>query len=648
MQLKKTVVLLFVFCVFGTVFAQDTLFKKSSNRKTKIKTEKDFKETLLIFDTLVNKKGANNSFWEEQLLQRFTEAKNWAVANGTQEDILQAKFMCLMYYDNYLQDEEVLKLAEELIATPKFLSTKNAVYTYQALYNSYERLGYNRQQLEILDDLIALNEKYNYPVRPKTYENYYDLGKIYFSLKQFELARENFRKQARIFKDSDDFIRSASMQNNIALTFKEQQESDSALYYFNLAVKKLEKQTKEDAFFTKSYRQHFKNVILSNIANVNVSLGKLANAEEAFKAEIASSKEVKEPRITRESYHKLAKYYYFKEDFKNAFAYNDSTFLFEKKYSSPTTKVNALLLQSKLYIEASRNKEAIKVLDEMFQIKDSLMKVKAEKVYTEATAKYNYIEAQNKLNKNVEILQQKEKTNQVLWAFMLGSVLAISIILFLFNKTKKSKVLIGKQKKELSKGLIEKQNLLDEMHHRTKNNLQIVAGILELQSQKSKSDEASKLFEESKYYLESISLIHRMLYENKDVENIDLNLYINQLARLMIGSHPFKNIQFSIDCSPVFLHVNTVTSLGLIVCELFTNSLKHAFHEKGSITMHYAVQNNKHHFVYTDNGKNFAIESFTKSKGMGIKLIHSLAEDLEGKIEFDNKNGFYFELKFTE
>lgn len=638
-----------IFIFLGLSYIVNSQVQKQSSliqNLLPINSEEKFEKTVAYFNKLQNKKNSNYIFWEKSSIEVFLQAQNWAREQGTKEDFLQAQFMCLMYYDNYLQNKEAIEIAQKLITSPDFLDTENALYTYQALYDSYDRLGFYRQQLEILDKLIALNKKYNYPVRPKTYQNYYDLGKIYYNLDQFELARENFKKQSEIFKDSKDFIRTSSMYNNIALTYKKQNQNDSALHYFNKAVVNLDQQTKKDSFYTKDYIKHFKNVIKSNIANLQVKNGIYEGAEEAYKNELNSSKNVKEPRTSRDAYYKLAELYFFKNNIEEAKKYTDSTLQFEKKFPSAQTQVDVLLLQAKINIKESDIEKALKNINHVFEMNDSLMNIKTEKVYSEATAKYNYVEAQNKLEQNLEILQQKEKTNDILIVFSISALVAMGIILFLFHKAKKSNILINHQKLELAKGLTEKQLLLDEMHHRTKNNLQIVGGILELQSKKDIHPEANQLLQESQQYLESISIIHKMLYEKGNFEDVNLQIYLNSLAEHIIGNYPRKQIQLQIQCNDVELPVNLITSLGLIVAELLTNSLKHAFAKSGSICIKHFCLDGKHQFEYTDDGFGFDETNFSKNKGTGVSLIESLSEDLEGECVFKNHNGFYFQLKF--
>jgi two-component sensor histidine kinase len=319
---------------------------------------------------------------------------------------------------------------------------------------------------------------------------------------------------------------------------------------------------------------------------------------------------------------------------------------FEKKFPDIESKKDAKLLQAKLFLRNNEIDKGLDLIDEVFQIQDSITKLKTEKIYSEAASKYNYEDALSKLKINQEIIDQKDKANKILVILIISVFIAAVVFIILFRKSKHDNQLIKHQKSELAKGIVEKENLLDEMHHRTKNNLQIVGGILELQSQKNIQPEAFELLKESQQYLESISLIHKMLYDESGFENVNLQSYFKSLTELIIGNHPKKNIEVNISCQDVELPVNLTTSIGLIFSELITNSLKHAFNNHGMINIEHHLNKNEHHLIYKDNGQGFGMEHTNRNEGTGLKLIRSLAEDSEGQIQFLNNQGFQFELKF--
>jgi two-component sensor histidine kinase len=646
MRLVFFILYILIVVYSNKVQAQDSDYKERIHQILPIENKADFDASVSTFEDLIVNLNTQNFYWDKSFLKMFTQSKKWASVNASPEEVMQADFMILMYYDNQLINDSVIKISEKLISEPNFEKQKKSVYTYNALYYAYERKGFYRRQLSIIDKLLFLNKKFGYPVRPKSYENSFDLAKIYYNLEQYALARLNYKKQEKVFKGSKDYFLQASMLNNIALTFEKENNKDSAYYYYYLALDKLNNTTIVDTFFTKEYVTHFNNVIASNVASLKVSEKIYDGAENIFKSELESSKLTKRPKITLNAYYNLANLYFLQDKHDLAKIYIDSTFYFNTTYPSLDVFIKAKFLKSKLLIKNNDQDQAIRLLDDVFKNKDSLMRVKAEKVYAEATANYNFIEAQKKLRRNEKTLAQKIKTNKILFILVGISIIGSIIIFLLFKKSKDSNRLINIQKGELSKGILEKQKLLDEMHHRTKNNLQIVGGILELQSQKKVNPESHKLLKESQQYLESIAILHKMLYEENTFEDIDFKTYTKNLCVLLISNYPKKNIEYRLDIAHRTFPVGLLTSLGLILCELLTNSLKHAFNEQGFIEISHYAFNNTHKIIYSDDGNNFDKEKFLSSKGTGIKLIKSLVEDLEGDFKITNKIGFHFELNF--
>lgn len=621
------------------MLSQEVIYQPSKESYTKANQ---------VFDSLWKSKKRKYEFWEESSLQLFTEAKVWAENSGTEEEYLHAQFMLLIYYDNQLKDDEVIKIAEEMIQNPWLLETNKSLYTYQSLYDSYERRGFYRRQIEIVNILNELNANFNYEIRPEAYDEAFDLAKIYYNLGQYDLAITYFKKQYKTLDEAGNFFRASSMINNVGLSFEKKNDRDSARVYYELAHKKLLSQKRTDPYLGIAYNKHFKNVILANIANLDLQEGIYNQVEERFKAELNSSISVKEPRVTLSAYTKLTNYYLQIKEFALAQQYLDSAQQFQKKYPNKKIQVEHVYLNYQLSKGQNQEAEAENYLAYYLSLLKDMSNAKANDAYLEATAKFNYDEAQRNLEKNKMMLKQKDKINTILVIFVISFSISLILILWLLRKTKKSNLLITFQKEELAKGLEEKQLLLDEMHHRTKNNLQIVSGILEIQSQKNISKKAHSLLKESQNYLESISLIHKLLYEQEGFETIDAHQYFEKLISLVVNNYPKLSIVSKLDVASIPLHINTATSLGLIISELLINSIKHAFPKEGIVWLQLTKNANLLELKYRDNGTFNATDEMYMYKGKGMMLIHSLAKDVHGKIVITSQNGFCFQLKFTD
>jgi len=206
---------------------------------------------------------------------------------------------------------------------------------------------------------------------------------------------------------------------------------------------------------------------------------------------------------------------------------------------------------------------------------------------------------------------------------------------------------------ELKKRNKELEILNKEIHHRVKNNLQVIASLLKLQSGYIKDNKALLMFKESQNRVKSMTLIHEQLYDSKVLGWINCTEYIRNLVNHLIRSfrlHLHK-IKLNINVNDIFLDIDTANSCGLIINELVSNSLKHAFpagKEDGEIRIDLHSDNdNKFILIVSDNGVGFPKDiDFRNTKSLGLQLVNTLIEQLDGTIELYSSGGTAFEIAF--
>lgn len=211
---------------------------------------------------------------------------------------------------------------------------------------------------------------------------------------------------------------------------------------------------------------------------------------------------------------------------------------------------------------------------------------------------------------------------------------------------------VEERTQELSVALGEKEVLLKEIHHRVKNNLQVISSLLFHQSQYT-DDKTQELFQESQDRVKSMALIHELLYISKDFSRIDFAQYIksltNHLKSTYIKMHS-SSIDINTDIQNVSLDIETALPCGLIVNELVTNSLKHAFPNgnNGNIIVNMTVDDDsKYRLTISDNGIGLAQDlDITNLKSLGLKLAKRLSEQLDGTFDIDRSNGTTFNITF--
>lgn len=210
-----------------------------------------------------------------------------------------------------------------------------------------------------------------------------------------------------------------------------------------------------------------------------------------------------------------------------------------------------------------------------------------------------------------------------------------------------------KAEEKIKNSLKEKEVLLAEIHHRVKNNLAVITGMLQLQAYNTTSEEATDVLQESQMRVNSIALIHEKLYQNEDLSEISFDVYIEQLTEVIISSLKSSetDIEININADPVKLTINQAIPCGLILNEIITNVHKHAFkdRQKGRIDITLVEDGTDLMMQIADNGSGIPEDlDLENPTSLGLKLIRTLTKQLNGKAEFNNANpGTEFKLNFT-
>ncbi|MES2589847.1 MAG: histidine kinase dimerization/phosphoacceptor domain -containing protein [Bacteroidota bacterium] len=208
--------------------------------------------------------------------------------------------------------------------------------------------------------------------------------------------------------------------------------------------------------------------------------------------------------------------------------------------------------------------------------------------------------------------------------------------------------------KKILQSLKEKEVLLKEVHHRVKNNLQIISSILNLQSSYINDEKILEILEESRHRIRSMAIIHENLYQTTNFSSINFKNYSRELVRNLISSYQFnKHLEIELveNVDLVDLSLDQAIPLGLIINEIITNSMKYAFDnmKKGKIYLELKEKNNNITIVVGDNGiglpKDFDIN---KSDTLGLQLVITLVEQLDGKIKLENKKGIKYFITFEK
>lgn len=205
---------------------------------------------------------------------------------------------------------------------------------------------------------------------------------------------------------------------------------------------------------------------------------------------------------------------------------------------------------------------------------------------------------------------------------------------------------------DIQEANLEKEILLKEIHHRVKNNMQIISSLLSMQSRTIKDPEIQMIFRETQARVRSLALVHEQLYQSTNLNKINYREYIQKITKYLLQSHEITKgtITYNLICPDIELTIEKAVPCSLILSELLTNSFKHAFREgqTGEINIRFSFSSlsNLYTLDYRDNGKGFPQNMYHK-EGIGSTLINGLVRQLSGHISFENGDtGVHYSITF--
>ncbi|MES2138768.1 MAG: PAS domain S-box protein [Bacteroidota bacterium] len=207
-----------------------------------------------------------------------------------------------------------------------------------------------------------------------------------------------------------------------------------------------------------------------------------------------------------------------------------------------------------------------------------------------------------------------------------------------------------KAKEKIQQSLKEKEILLQEVHHRVKNNLQIILSILNLQNAHITDKKTLDLVRDIRSRIKAMSFIHELLYQTDDFSSINFSEYITNITNNLVYSYTQDHkINLKLNVGAIFLDLDRAIPCGLIINEIVTNALKYAFtdQEEGEVSVSLTQKNEFIHLIIADNGKGFPVNiDYKNTESLGLQLVVTLVQQLGGEIALDNSNGVKYTITF--
>ena len=470
------------------------------------------------------------------------------------------------------------------------------------LSNSFRKIGQLDVARQYMDRAIHINIERDLKYRDALRKANADLliveGKRSEAIEEYKIALAYFVKEKEYGTAIETFVKYGTNFIELGeINLAEQVEKDLKNYLLTLKD--------ADDF----YEQYF---LFARIAEYNNDVNR---AEQNYLAALDSEKSADlnvVPSYKLEAFKALADINKNRREFDKAYSYT------QKFLGMKDSLNNNIELQNALSIEAKYNRE-------------------------QQNDKIALLDSENQIQE-LRISGQRKFLIFTTCSFLAFVVLSM-LLLRLFRKVKLQNQLI-------SKSLDEKDTLLKEIHHRVKNNLQLVSSLLTLQSRDIKDVNAIEAINEGKSRVRSMALIHQDLYSKNNLKGIGMKKYLENLSQELFSTYQLENqnIKLELDIDDIYLDVDTIVPIGLIINELITNALKYAFDGKeiGTLSIAFAEIDNSLVLDVRDDGKGMVQDGFNKSNSFGNKLIKTLTEQLDGTLNVDGHNGTHIHLEFKD
>jgi two-component sensor histidine kinase len=476
------------------------------------------------------------------------------------------------------------------------------------------------------------------------------------------------RKEFERFAFKKDTDRIIHFYNDMGVFYNKQKNSDSAEYYFikaqNLLSKKQVQKGKELQY------AFFKGLLDGNLGLSYYNKGDLKKAITLLKKDVYYSIKSDNFESAFNSYILLVECYIDENNSRFARLYIDTTeALLNTKLYKTNLKLKLIPVLAKYYTFVKDYKNASLSYQNYNRMKDSLTFVETERDVINQGLSFNVeqrelaFSEQEKITKEAEAKETKQKYFKA--TLIVGVLILLIIIAFLIVNNRRTRLReiqvsfknqqIQTQNTQIEQSLKEKEALIKEIHHRVKNNLQIITSMLNLQIGKINDEKIEGIFFEAKQRINAIALTHQMLYQKTTISNINLVEYVETLVRQIEAAMSTTKIEIVTKLEPTDerLTIDGAVPLGLIINELLTNSYKHAFPQSKKGIIIVSLIENKETFTIkvSDNGIGLP-ENFdqSESKTLGMELVYILVEQLDSKliVESDNGSVFMFDIKKTK
>jgi two-component sensor histidine kinase len=581
---------------------------------------------------------------------------------GGKNEALKFQLNCIEGYLYYHHNkyQKAIPILLNVLSESKYITQEDSVNILVKLKNCFGRLLNYPKVFEMHKVLTEISQR-NPKIKLKDLglplsSVYINMGLVSQGIKYLK-AEYNNNPNRKI-----DQYAEVNFYNNLGVVWNKSNNPDSAIYYFKKAEILIENFLKHDS--TNLFIKFFEGLIAGNIGQALMAKNKYNEAIPLLKKDITSSIQYGNLLNAAISYNELAHCYFKGKHYKNAAQYLDSSYFFLCEVDAPSEKLRNLKLRAELFSLNGSDKKAVIAYKAYIDLKDSIAANDKELLMLNQQIVHQTNELQERIAQQekkmvANMLNEEKRNNQRVLLFVLLFLMLAIIVFgyFLYIKSKKREQVLYEKNEEITlksdmliDALKEKELLIKEVHHRVKNNMQIIVSLLKLQSEKINDKNLEVYFSEARNRISSMALIHEFLYKKDKMDFMQMDEYIKQLILEIQISYAQPNhiIEIHTDLDDIQLDFDTSIPLGLIINELVTNAYKHAFpNGVGNIWVSFKQLNEKFILRVKDNGIG-APENFeTKiENSLGMELIQLLSNQIDAKLKITHQPGFEAELTF--
>ena len=499
----------------------------------------------------------------------------------------------------------------------------------RVLGNKIESLEASLQALSIYDSLNMEDQMATM---------YVQLGSHYALELNYTQAISLLAKGKAIYKRLGIEYEVASVNINIGETYRLMNQKDSAIYYFHQAL----------AFDQPNNNEVIQGYAIGNIGMTYAQFQEYDTAQKLLVRAIALLTDLGDPYSVSIFKSELGMIYLRQDQMKKAWMLLDEAYHLALNNGLKEQIRDSGLKLATYYTQTGDYREALQYTLIHHTYKDSLINLENVTKLEQLKANYEYQKRDREIAaKQTEIEQSVYQRNIILIiSGLLFIILVISLLAFIRTKRDHQKLAI--QKSEIAERESQKQWLLKELQHRTKNNLQMISSLLNLQSIGLVGHPSYEAIKEGQARVDAMAIIHQRLYQDGSQLRINVRDYLEELvSNLVYSFNPKVTVESKIEISD--MDVDKAIPLALIVNEMVTNSLKYAFSDHSNPRILIALFRNKHELVLevADNGPGIFDQKEINGHSFGLKLITTLSAQLKGEINHQKKStGCHWKVKF--